>query len=81
MAIGDGKCMDMHESHGGADLLPAPEPSEPEPRPTRRPRRSKGFVALLVAAALVLLCANGAVAYLGHRILVDEQLGRIEPLP
>ena len=72
--------MDMHESRGGADLLPAPEPSGSEPRPARRPRRSKGVVAVLVAAALVLLCANGAVAYFGHRISVDEQLERIEPL-
>ena len=72
--------MDMHESHVGTDLLPAPEPSEPEPRPARRARRPKGFVAVLVAAALVLLGANGAVSYLGHRISLDEQVERIEPL-
>ncbi|GAA4692234.1 hypothetical protein APR04_002043 [Promicromonospora umidemergens] len=75
--------MDMHQSHGGTDLLPAPEPSEPEPepRPGRRARRPKGFVVVLVAAALVLLCANGAVSYLGHRISLDEQTARVEPLP
>jgi hypothetical protein len=33
----------------------------------------------LVAAALVLLCANGAVSYFGHRISLDEQLERVEP--
>ncbi|MEU4362032.1 hypothetical protein [Promicromonospora sp. NPDC023987] len=73
--------MDMHESHGGTDLLAAPEPSEPERRPARRARRRKGFVVVLVAAALVLLCTNGAVSYFGHRISVDEQLERIEPVP
>ncbi|GAB2489235.1 hypothetical protein GCM10027063_33210 [Promicromonospora xylanilytica] len=71
--------MDMHEPHGGTDLLPAPEPSEPARRPRRRAPRPRRFLALLVAAAVVLLCANGAVAYLGHRISLDEQLQQIEP--
>lgn len=72
--------MDMHEFHGGADLLPGSESLEPEPRPVRRPRRTKGFVAVLVAAALVLLCVNGAMAYFGHRISVDESMELLEPL-
>lgn len=72
--------MVMHESPGGTGLLPAPEPSEPRPeRRVRRVHRRKGLVAALVAAAVVLLCANGAVAYLGHRIALDEQIESVVP--
>ena len=72
--------MDMHESHGGTDLLTAPEPPDPESRPTRRARRRKGLVAVLVAAALVLLGANGAMAYFGYQISLNEKIERIEPV-
>jgi type VI protein secretion system component VasF len=68
----------MHESHGAAGLLAAPEPPDPAPHPARRARRGKGFVAALVAGAVVLLCANGAVAYYGYRISLDEKAGGIE---
>ena len=72
--------MVMHDSPGSTDLLPTPEPPGPERRPVRRPRRRKGVVAAIVAAALVFLCANGAMAYLGYRISLDEQVERIEPV-
>lgn len=55
-----------------------PEPPDPVSRPARRARRSKGFVAAVVAGALVLLCANGAVAYFGYRISLEEKAGSIE---
>ncbi|WP_129787069.1 hypothetical protein [Promicromonospora panici] len=72
--------MDMHEAHGGADFLATPDPPEPEPRPPRRARpRGRGFVAALVAAALVLLGANAAMAYFTYRISVDE-IERVEPV-
>jgi hypothetical protein len=70
--------MGMHETYGGTGTLARPEPSDPAPRPTRRARRGKGFVAALVAGAVVLLCANGAVAYFGYRISLDEKAGGIE---
>jgi hypothetical protein len=74
--------MDMHESHGGAGLLTEPEPPEPEPRSARRARRrGKGFVAALVAAGLVLLGANAAMAYFGYHISLDEQIELFEPAP
>ncbi|WP_454853167.1 hypothetical protein [Promicromonospora soli] len=57
-----------------------PEPPDPEPRPSRRAPRGKGFVAALVAAALVLLGANAAMAYYGHRISLDETIERVEPV-
>jgi hypothetical protein len=69
----------MHESYGATGLLTAPEPPEPEPRSPRRSRRRRGFVAALVAAAVVLLCANGAVAYYGYRISLDEKIENVEP--
>lgn len=72
--------MDMHESSGGVDLLVRPEPPEPDRRPRRRARPGRGFVAALVAAALVLLGANAAMAYFTHRISLDEQISRIEPV-
>lgn len=72
--------MDMHETDGGTDLLDVPKPPDPEPRPFRRARRGKGFVAALVAAALVLLAANAAMAYFGHRISLDETIERVEPV-
>jgi len=62
----------MHQLYGATDLLAAPEPPGPEPRPPRQGRR-RGFVAVLVAAAVVLLCTNGAVAYYGYRISLDEK--------
>lgn len=45
--------------------------------------RSKGpvrrrFVAAVIAAAVVLLCANGAVVYLSHRISLDEGIEQTE---
>lgn len=70
--------MGMHESYGGTDLLDAPEPPDPKPRPSRRARRGKGFVAALVAAGLVLLGANAAMAYFGHQISLDETIESIE---
>lgn len=74
--------MDMHESHGGTGLLSGPEPPEPEPRSARRARRrGKGLVAALVAAGLVLLGANAAMAYYGYRISLDEKIERFEPAP
>lgn len=72
--------MDMHPSHGGTDLLAGPEPPDAEPRPSRRARRGKGFVAALIAAALVLLGANAAMAYFSHQISLDETIERIEPV-
>jgi hypothetical protein len=72
--------MDMHESPGGTGLLTEPEPPDPEPRSARRARRrGKGLVAALVAAGLVLLGANAAIAYFGHRISVDEKIESFEP--
>ncbi|MFC8798173.1 hypothetical protein ACFT2C_10620 [Promicromonospora sp. NPDC057138] len=71
----------MHEFNEGADLLTASEPPQPEPRPPQRARptrRGKGFVAAIVAAALVLLGANAAMAYFGYRISVDEKADHIE---
>ena len=68
----------MHESHGITGLLDAPEPPDPPSRPMRRTRHRKGFVAALVAGALVLLGANGAMAYFGYRISLDEKAGSIE---
>ena len=70
--------MGMHETYGGTGTLARPEPSDPAPRPARRARRGKGFVAALVAGAVVLLCANGAVAYFGYRISLDEKAGGVE---
>ncbi len=70
--------MDMHESSGTTGLLAAPEPPEPAPRPVRRARRGRGFVAALVAGAVVLLCANGAMVYFGYQASLDEQLGGVE---
>jgi type VI protein secretion system component VasF len=70
--------MDMHETRGSTGLITAPEPPDSGSRPVRRPRRRKGFVAALVAGAVVLLCANGAMAYLGHQISLDEKAGGVE---
>ena len=70
--------MGMHESYGGTSTLAAPEPPDQASHSVRRARRRKGFVAALVAGAVVLLCANGAVAYFGYRISLDEQSGGIE---
>lgn len=70
--------MDMHESRGTTGLLAAPEPSHPVSRPVRRNRRRRGFVAALVAGVVALLCVNGAMAYLGHRISLDEKAGGVE---
>ncbi|MGI5190013.1 hypothetical protein ACQEVI_17870 [Promicromonospora sp. CA-289599] len=74
--------MGMHETHGGTGTLTRPEPPDPAPNPApnpaRRARRGKGFVAAVVAGAVVLLCANGAVAYFGYRISLDEKAGGIE---
>ena len=70
--------MGMHESYGGTGFLAAPEPPGRASHPVRGARRGKGFVAALVAGALVLLCANGAVAYFGYRISLDEKAGGIE---
>ena len=70
----------MHETPGSIDLLAPPEPPDPERRPPRRARRGKVFVAALVAATLVLLGANAAMAYFTHRISVDEKIERIEPV-
>jgi LCP family protein required for cell wall assembly len=53
-------------------------PADPGRRPARRGRRSKGFVAAVVAGALVLVCASGAMAYFGYRISLDEKMERIE---
>jgi 3-oxoacyl-(acyl-carrier-protein) synthase len=69
--------MDMHESHRTTDLLVAPEPPDPASRPLPRARRRKGFVAALVAGVLVLVLANGAMAYFGYRIALDETSGGI----
>ncbi|MDR7382063.1 hypothetical protein [Promicromonospora iranensis] len=44
----------------------------------RRARRGRGFVAALVAGAVVLLCANGAMVYFGYQASLDEQLGGVE---
>ncbi|MEU4384954.1 hypothetical protein [Promicromonospora sp. NPDC023805] len=68
----------MHETNGGTGTITRPEPPDPAPRPVRRARRGKGFVAALVAGAVVLLCANGAVAYFGYQISLDEKAGGIE---
>jgi hypothetical protein len=32
----------------------------------------------LAAGVVVLLCANGAMAYLGHQISLDERVGSVE---
>jgi hypothetical protein len=72
--------MDMHESHGGTDLLAPPEPPAPDRRPPRRARFGRGFVAALIAAALVLLGANAATVYFAHRISLDETIERVEPV-
>jgi LCP family protein required for cell wall assembly len=72
----------MPAPEGISDLLAPPEPSNPDPRsapPTRRARRrSKGFVASVVAGALVLVTVSGAMAYFGFRIALDENIERIE---
>jgi type VI protein secretion system component VasF len=68
----------MHETYGGTGILARSEPPDPASHPVRRARRGKGFVAALVAGAVVLLCANGAVAYFGYRISLDEKAGGIE---
>ncbi|MFD6139562.1 hypothetical protein [Promicromonospora sp. NPDC060271] len=68
----------MHETDGGTGVLARPEPPDPVRHPVRRARRGRGFVAALIAAAVVLLCANGAVAYFGYRISLDEKAGGIE---
>ncbi|WP_275002745.1 hypothetical protein [Promicromonospora iranensis] len=70
--------MDMHESRGTTGLLAAPESPDSAPRPVRRARRRKGRVAALVAGAVVLLCANGAMAYFGYQISLDETSGTVE---
>ncbi len=44
----------------------------------RRPRRRKGFVAAVIAGALVLVCASGVTAYFGYRISLDENIERID---
>jgi len=70
----------MPAPEGIADLLAAPNPADPEPRtarPTRRARRPKGFVAAVVAGALVLVAVSGAVAYFSFRIALDENIERI----
>jgi hypothetical protein len=38
------------------------------------------FVAALVAAVLVLLSTNAAMAYFTHRISLDEQIERVDPV-
>jgi hypothetical protein len=68
----------MHETYGGTGTLARPEPSDPAPHPVRRARRGKGFVAALVAGAVVLLCANGAMAYFGYQISLDEKARGVE---
>lgn len=68
----------MHESPGGADLLALPEPPDPERRPPRRARPRRGFVVSLVAAALVLLGANAAMAYFTHQISLDEKVEHVD---
>lgn len=72
--------MGMHETYGGTGTLARPEPSDPASRPVRRARRGKAFVAALVAGAVVLLCANGAMAYFGYRISLDEKAGVVEQI-
>ncbi|PUB32380.1 LytR family transcriptional attenuator [Promicromonospora sp. AC04] len=44
----------------------------------RRFRRRKGFVAAVIAGALVLVCASGVTAYFGYRISLDENIERID---
>ncbi|MFI2362736.1 LCP family protein [Promicromonospora sp. NPDC019610] len=68
----------MHGPDGVGDLLTAPRPAEPEAAPARRRRRGKGFVALVIVGALVLVCASGAMAYYGYKISLDEKIERIE---
>lgn len=66
----------MHAPERIDDLLSAAEP-DPATRPARR-RRGKGFVAAVVAGALVLVGASGATAWFGYRISLDEKLEHIE---
>jgi type VI protein secretion system component VasF len=70
--------MDMHESRRTTGLLAVPEAPGPVSRPVRRARRRKGRVAVLEAGAVVLLCANGAMAYFGYQISLDEKSGTVE---
>ena len=68
--------MGMHGSDGVSGLLVAPSPADPEPRPARA-RRGKGFVAAVIAGALVLVSVSGAMAYFGFRTSLDENIERI----
>lgn len=67
----------MHAPEVTSDLLAVPGTVETDPR--RRPpvRRRKGFVAAVIASALVLVSASGAMAYYGTRIALDENMERI----
>ena len=60
------------------DLLTAPNPVDGDVRHARRPRRSKGFVAGLVAGALLLVGGGGAAAYFGYRMSLDNNLERVD---
>ncbi|WP_369371468.1 LCP family protein [Promicromonospora sp. Populi] len=71
----------MHEPDRHGDLLTAPAaesapPIAPSERPARR--RPRGFVAAVIAGALVLVAASGAMALLGYRTSLDENIERIE---
>ncbi|MFI6427331.1 LCP family protein [Promicromonospora sp. NPDC050880] len=67
----------MHAPERIDDLLTAAEPA-PGVRPSERRPRGKGFVAALVAGALVLVGASGATAWFGYRISLDEKIERID---
>jgi LCP family protein required for cell wall assembly len=68
----------MPTSEAVTELLAVPEPGETGPRASRRAgRRGRGFVAAVIAAALVLVSASGAMAYFGYRSSLDENIERI----
>ena len=61
------------------DLLAVPNPVDGDVRHARRTRRSKGFVAGLVAGALLLVGGGGTAAYFGYRMSLDDNVERLDP--
>ncbi|MFC8798190.1 LCP family protein [Promicromonospora sp. NPDC057138] len=61
------------------DLLTAPNPVDGDVRHARRARRSKGFVAGIVAGALLLVGGGATAAYFGYRMSLDDNVERLDP--